>query len=739
MSGSFSGRTLGHFRILEPLGSGGMGEVYRAHDLKLDRTVALKFIRPDLLGDPAMLRRFEGEARALAALDHPYVGTVHGLEEHEGHSFIVLAFVEGRPLDQILREGPLEPERAAVLLPRIAEGLAAAHAQGVVHRDVKGANILVDANNIPRLVDFGLALRAEDTRGLRDGESAVGTVAFMAPEVVRGEPADARSDQFSLGVVLYQALTGRLPFPGANYGAILHAILEDEPPPFPASLPPPILRLEPIVRHCLQKDPGRRYRDVATLAAALRQEDATVSLGPVRRAAGLRMRWSVAVAAALALAALGYGSYRWLSPRRPAGEAIRSTRSIAVLDFENLSGDPSLDWMGRGIAELLGSALSRSEELDVFDAQRLANLTRSRQEGQAAAMADLHRAGIGRAVVGSILRSGTRLRIQGRVVDAANGKVLHSSAVEGTIGGDLFELAGGLVKGLQSPLEIDLLGLKTGDQWLREITTSSTEAYRRFLEGRKAFLMSRWAEAAKKYQEALALDPGFVAARIDLTGCYWDMGDRPALEASLAEARRLRSRAGRRDALQLDMIEAVIAMDADRLVRVAGELQGLYPENRFFTYLLGRGYYTSRRYADCVKVLEPLARQRYEWGWTYMLLARAHSKLGQENDARRAFELGIEVTRGNPELRNAYAQLLVAAGEEAKALVQLEEAMRSPDLAQWPEGAASLQLTLGRLQQQAGRLEAARNAYRKCLAIAAPGGEIAVEAAGRLKALGGGG
>ncbi len=728
------GTTLGHYRVLEKLGAGGMGEVYRAHDLELDRTVALKFIREDLLGDPEMLRRFQHEARALAALDHPHVGTVHGFEETGGRHFMVLAYVEGRPLDAILREGPLPPARAALLLPRIAEGLAAAHARGVVHRDIKSSNILVGDDDVPKLVDFGLAVRAQDTQLTATGQGTVGTIAFMAPEVVRGGRADERSDQFSLGVVLYEALTGQLPFARESAAATLHAILHDEPPPFDARVAQQSRALQPVVRRCLQKDPARRFASVADVAAALRQEHPTVGWTRPFPSRAARPPWWRNAAIGAGLVALAAASLLWLRPGAPRAPA--NPRAVAVLAFENLTGDRGLDWMGPGLAELLATALSRAEDLDVYDAQRLANLAPAGAGGGPGAFEALRRNGVGRAVVGSVVRSGGRLRIQGRVIDVGTGRVLHSEWVDGDVGGDLFQLAGGLIKGIESSLEVELLGMKTGDAWLREITTSSADAYRLFLQGREAFLASRWAEAAGYYERTLALDSTFVAARVDLTGCYWNLGDDARTQASLAAAARLRDRASRREGLQLDLIAAVVSGDPDRLVRAAGELRGLYPENRFFTYLQGRGYYTSKRYAECLAVLEPLVRARYEWAWTYVLAGRAQAALGHPDEAARCFETGLEVTHGNPELAYVYATFAESRADTLRARALLARAERSPALPQTPEYEALIRLAMARLDERDRRPDSARAEYARALAVASPGSDPAREARAGLARVG---
>ena len=448
--------------------------------------------------------------------------------------------------------------------------------------------------------------------------------------------------------------------------------------------------------------------------------------------------WWIRHAARIAFTvALFAGTACTSKPRSaPEAHAIRP-RSVAVLEFQDASGDPSLDWMGRGLGELLGSALSRSEELDVYDTQRLADLA-GRKDSTTADAGDLERLrglGISRAVVGSVVRSGARLRIQGRVVEVETGRVLHSEWVEGAVDDDLFRLAGGLINGLQTALEIDLIGAQTGDQWLRQITTHSVDAYRDYLDGRTAFLASRWAEASHAYEQALAIDSTFIAARFDLTGCYWNLEQGPNLAASLRAAGRLRAHASRREALQLDLIESVVEGDAERLVRVAGELHSLYPENRFFTYLLGRGYYSAKRYPECIDTLEPLVRARYEWAWTYILAAGARDEVGRSDDARRVFELGMDVTHANPEVAFAFARFLEKRGQLARAQELLLQAERSPDLEQTPEFEAAIRVEMAKFYENAGKADSARAEYVRARALASRGSEESRAAAAGLRRL----
>ena len=694
------GVVLGHFRIEEKLGAGGMGEVYLAHDLELDRRVALKFIHPDLAADPEARRRFQREARALAALDHPYVGAVHGVEEVDGRLFMVLAYIPGRSLESLLEEGPLAPERARALLPRIAEGLDAAHRRGIVHRDVKSANVMIGEGDLPKLVDFGIAQRGGETRLTHTGIYA-GTPGFTAPEVFRGEPADARSDVFSIGVVFYQALTGRLPFQRDNPAATMHAILNENPAPFPRVLPAETLALEPVVSRCLEKDPARRFPDAGAVTRALEAPaGAAFESAPSRSRRRMPRSWRwVAATAAVALGALAV----WFAlPRGVAQREVASAagkRTVAVLEFENVTGDPSLDWMRRGVAELLGAALVQSPALDVFDAQRLGDLAatgRPDSPPPSPTYGFLARHGIRRAITGAILRSGGELRIEGRIVDTKGGRPVHSYAVDGPADSGLFHLVGRLIPDLQVALEVNLTGDREAEGWLREITTTSADAYRLYIRGHEALLASHWREAASAYEQALDIDSTFIAARTELSGAYWNLGDEAKLESTRAAMRRLRSRADYRGQLRIDMLESVVGNDPPGLIRAATGLLRLYPENRFYTYLLGRGYYTAKQYQRCLDTLRPLVEQRYSWSWTYVLSARSAERLGDYHGARRVLERGFEVTKADPELTYAYVRFLLARGDRGRIGGLIGEALRSPKVAETPIGEGELRLELAR-------------------------------------------
>ena len=718
------GTVLGHFRIESQIGSGGMGQVYLAHDLRLDRRVALKFIHPELAADPEARRRFEREARALAALDHPNIGAVYGVEEADGRLFMVLAWIEGQSLEEVLAHGPLTPERARRLLPGIAEGLSAAHQRGIVHRDVKSANVMVGAGDVAKVVDFGIAQRSGDTRITQTGVYS-GTPGFTAPEVFRGQPTDARSDVFSLGVVLYQALTGTVPFERDHAAAALHAVLNETPSPFARELPAEFRALEPVVLRCLEKDPAARFADAGELASALRTwahaPHEQVAL-PARRRPASRAWWPAAIAALILVAVLA----AWLVQRQQGAggksPAAESTNSVAVLEFENLTGDPSLDWMKRGVPELVGAALIQSPALDIFDAQRLGDLIANARTTPNAAAPEpgasptytfLASHGIRRAIVGSILRAGPDLRIQGRLVETDGGRLVHSYAVQGPADSGMFHLVGRLIPDLQVALEVNLTGNREAEGWLREITTTSADAYRLYLRGHEALLASRWKEAATAFEQALALDSTFIAARTDLSGAYWNLAEFEKLQLTRAAMQRMRSRADHRGQLRIDLLDSVVGGDPPGIVRAASELTQLYPENRFYTYLLGRGYFTMQQYRRCLETLKPLVDQRYTWGYTYVLAARSAAQLGDTTSALRIFETGYDVTRAEPEFTYAYVHFLHARGEWKKTRPLLERSLQSPALGDNPIGEGELRLELARTLSVAGDVARAREELRR--------------------------
>ncbi len=361
------GETISHYKILEKLGEGGMGVVYKAEDLKLGRTVALKFLPPEMTGDAEAKKRFIQEAQTASALDHPNICTIFEIDDADVRQmFIAMAYYEGETLRDRIEHGPLKLEEAIEITIQIAEGLSRAHESGIVHRDIKPANIMVTSRGEVRILDFGLSKLAGRTKLTREG-TTLGTVDYMSPEQSRGEDVDRRSDIWSLGAVLYAMLTGRTPFRGEYEQAVIYSILNESPEPVTAVRTGVPMELERIVDRCLAKDPAERYQTAGDLTADLRRikrtlsERSSLQAAPASRSAGARsarwLPWVFALAVIVILALVFIPRYL-PKPDAPSGEhALDRRKMLVVLPFENL-GSPEDEYFADGITEEITSRLA---------------------------------------------------------------------------------------------------------------------------------------------------------------------------------------------------------------------------------------------------------------------------------------------------------------------------------------------------------------------------------------------
>lgn len=410
------GSTLDHYRILEQLGAGGMGVVYRAHDEKLKRDVALKVLPPGMLADDGARKRFRREALALSQLNHPNICTIFEIGEADRQTYIVMEFVEGRPLSESIPPGGLPVETAIRYGAQIAEALSHAHEHGLLHRDLKSANVMVTKQGRIKLLDFGLVKplapgATEETRteeALTGMGSVVGTLAYMAPEALRGEPADARTDLWGMGVVLHEMVAGARPFQGKTSFALTSAILREPPAALPDRTPAP---LSGIVHKCLAKDASQRYQSAAELRAALDAVSPGVTAAPVlaKRSAN---RWWIAAVAVAAIAIVG----AWQAPRlaRFAGTAGR-IESVAVLPFDNLSKDADQEYFAKGMTEQLITDLSKIRALRVISRTSVMRYQGASKPPLPQIASEL---GVDAIVEGSVMRSGNQVRITAQLIQA---------------------------------------------------------------------------------------------------------------------------------------------------------------------------------------------------------------------------------------------------------------------------------------------------------------------------------
>jgi tetratricopeptide (TPR) repeat protein/tRNA A-37 threonylcarbamoyl transferase component Bud32 len=683
------GRTLGSYRVLESLGSGGMGQVYLAEHAMLSRRVALKVLPPDMASHPEKIARFEREAKAVASLSHPGIVTLYTIEEADGIRFLTMEHVEGETLSKQIPPRGFAMERLLSLAIALADAVSAAHRQGVLHRDLKPENIMLAADGRLKVLDFGLAkLRYdspdEDDKTTRETQSVtqdgriVGTVAYMSPEQAQGLPVDSRSDIFTLGILLYEMATGERPFRGNTNMSVLSSILKDSPRPVSElrdDIPKPLARM---IQRALEKRPEDRYQSASDLRRDLEDLKRDVDTGELVMASTAgrqrlvappprRRRWALpaAIGAALVVVAAMAVLFFRGQPLATAGDG---RRSVAVFYFDNLTGDPQLDWLRTGLTDMLVTNLSQSPGLRVLGTSRLYQLLdetghRDDRTMSAPIVASVARkAQTGTALVGSFVRAGSQLRIQASLQDPKSGEVIASERVEGNAESGLFalvdELTGRLRKRLEAPSMVRLADRRHGswkEKKLEEVTTSSMEAFKAYLEGSRLHDRLQEKEAQAYFEKAVRADPGFAMALAKLSIVQGNLGNvdkaraysAKALEkaVSLPPAERYYIE-GRHYSLDPATIEKAIAA-YQKAVDEA-------PHHTAARNNLAQLLLEMQRYPEALVHLEELRRRGMTFPGSYMSLAQAEVATGHPDRARQAL---AEYAAEHPDRAAGYENL----------------------------------------------------------------------------------
>ncbi|HEY5133509.1 MAG TPA: protein kinase, partial [Candidatus Krumholzibacteriaceae bacterium] len=448
------GRTISHYRILEKLGQGGMGVVYKAEDTKLKRTVALKFLPPEFTRDAAAPERFIREAQAAAALDHPDICTIYEIDEAEGRAFISMAYIDGELVKDKIERGPLKLEEAVEIAVHIAQGLQAAHEKGIVHRDIKSANVMLTSSGQVKVMDFGLAKLAGKTMVTKEG-TTLGTAAYMSPEQARGEDTDSRTDIWSLGVVLYEMLTGLLPFRGEYEQALSYQIMNAAPEPITSLRTGVPMELERIVTKCLEKNRDERYQTAADLIADLRHLQRAVGAGAdvtqqSMATAGRpaqRLRWWYWAAPVIVVAIIA----AVLLVEMPRRATNREEKSIAVLPFVDMSPGRDQDYFCDGMTEELINRLSNIQGLRV-PARTSAFMFKGKTEDIREIGSKLN---VRTVLEGSVRKAGSELRITAQLINVADGYHLWSETYDRELK-DVFVIQDEISSAIVSALQLRL-------------------------------------------------------------------------------------------------------------------------------------------------------------------------------------------------------------------------------------------------------------------------------------------
>jgi eukaryotic-like serine/threonine-protein kinase len=538
MAQVLEGSQVSHYRILRHLSSGGMGDVYVAEDEQLRRKVAIKFIRADDAGHLPARRRFEREAQAASALNHPHICTIFEIDEHDGHPFLVMELLDGSDLRQFCRPGGMEISQLLKWSIQIADALSAAHAQGIIHRDIKPANIFITARGDSKILDFGLAKRDDSgsdttianttlvdtaTELSRTG-AVMGTAAYMSPEQVRGEPLDARSDLFSFGALLYEIATGRRPFDGATQTAVFSSILTAEPIP-PSDLRPSLpLDLERILDKALAKDSDLRYQSAAELKADLLHLQREVESGVARVAARntvkrRRVRFAVVSIAALFLIAAAVASGFFLRKRAtPSASGLSHQTTIAVLPFQNSAHDAKFDYLGTALPDEVVTTLSYAPTLSVRPFSMSQRFSAQDSDPHAAA----RQLGVAHIVTGHYLSHDGRIRVTLEAMDVAKQEVTWRTSLD-VPAADVLRLHDDITTRLEKGL-LPSLGLPVVE--LSATKPRNQQAYDLYLRSQDpVYDIEHNKQAIALLEKSVALDPGYAPAWVALGSRYYTEAD----------------------------------------------------------------------------------------------------------------------------------------------------------------------------------------------------------------------
>ena len=662
------GRTISHYRITSQLGEGGMGVVYEAEDTNLGRHVALKFLTPTLAQDDGLLQRFQREARAASALNHPNICTIHGIEQFEAEHFIVMELLDGESLADRIRRGPLDIDSVLTLGVQIVDALESAHSKGIVHRDLKPPNIFVTARGQAKILDFGLAkmdrkkpeaVSIMPTARLDDltaAGSTMGTVAYMSPEQARGEITDARTDLFSFGTVLYQMTTGLQPFKGDTTAVVFDSILNRDPAPVDQvnqSLPPELSR---IIVQALEKDRDLRYQSATDLKTALKRLKRDLDSG----------RHS------------GDSSPMLSRPPQQLHE-----HSIAVLYFENLSGMKEDEYLRDGITEDITTELSKIKRLKTFSRAMVMNYRdKSVTAGQVG-----KELGASYVLTGSLRRAGNRLRINAQLVDAATDFPLWSERYDREME-DVFEVQDEIASKIAAALRIALSPQE--QEALAVKPTENLQAYDLYLRGRNyARRVGRQdlQFALQMYENAVALDPGFALAHAALACIcaqhyYYFERQQQWIDRAVAATRK--AIAIGHDSPAIGIAEAWVEFAEGRYTDAVDKTRAALardPDLDGGYDLLGRALFESGRYQEIVDGMEQALAHAGENYNTAMSIHNALGALGKKDALNNYVHREVAIYEGAvkkvPE--DARARVLLAGAYALQG--RFEDAKKEADMA----------------------------------------------------------
>ena len=668
-------QTISHYRILEKLGAGGMGVVYKAEDTRLSRPVALKFLPENLAHDPQALERFRREAHAASALNHPNICTIYDVGEQDGVPFMAMEFIDGETLRQYIGGKPLPVERILDLCIQIADALDAAHAEGIVHRDIKPGNIFVTKRGQAKVLDFGLAKLVPKGVGagaanapqgaLEEPVSIVGVIsgtpAYMSPEQIRGDDLDSRTDLFGLGLLAYEMSTGHQAFGGRAGGAIIEAILTRSPAPATSQNPELPPKLEEIINRLLEKDRDQRYQSASAVLEDLRLlrrefetgHTATVIIQP-RRAAPRRLYRGIVMAGS-AIAAIGLAIGAWLYTARRA-HALSETDTIVLADFANKTRDSVFDdTLQQGLKVQLEQSpfLSLVSEGRIQQTLQLMGQPQTTRLTPNVAREVCQRTGSKAYLSGSIANLGSQYVIGLSAVNCATGDSLVTEQVQAAGKENVLEALSRAASGLREKLGESLNTVEKLDTPIEQATTPSIEALRSYSLARKTMMERADPNGAiPLFQQAISLDPNFAMAYASLGTVYHNLGEANLSAENAKKANELSGRVSEREKFYIEShYEHFVTGDLEKAAQVYDLWAQTYPRDSLPANNLGDIYQTLGQHEKALAEFRNSFQLSADDGLIYSNLVYSYINLNRLDEADAAMKEARGKNLDSPYLR----------------------------------------------------------------------------------------